>query len=103
MSAEVLRKAAAAMRYRAERIPVGPWEKEFSDVIRTDVPLGAKDYMIAETETVERAAHIASWHPAVALAVADWLDYAASVWMGFAPPEQTRLLTVANAYLGSDS
>jgi hypothetical protein len=51
------------------------------------------------------AAHIASWHPAVALAVADWLDDCARL------PATTfhgqvfdgRALAVARAYLGEQS
>ena len=60
----------------------------------------------------QEADHIASWHPAVALAVADWIDAAAVL----APPDPhhegeacetcdnvTRALAVARAYLGVTS
>lgn len=103
MSAERLREAAALMRARAESIPAGPWEKEFSDVIRTDVPFGSDGYLVAETATVERANYIASWHPLVAFAVADVLDLAAQ-WAedhpGSWPPASKAALVVANAYMG---
>lgn len=54
------------------------------------------------------AEHIASWHPAVALAVADWLDRVASMWdttSGFPPFDVLAVdaLYVANTYLGADS
>ena len=40
--------------------------------------------------------HYSAWHPAVALAVADWLDNAAHLY----PFDGSRPLAVANAYLG---
>lgn len=51
--------------------------------------------------------HIASWHPAVALAVADWLDYAADKWGDTDPMFIGRgvhvdaALKVARSYLGT--
>lgn len=72
--AETIRRAIEQMRADAASVPHGRWEKEFSDVVRTDVPFGGPGYLIAETATVERATYIASWHPAVALAVADLLE-----------------------------
>lgn len=45
--------------------------------------------------------HIASWHPAVALAVADWLDVTADMHeRGPVLPRLTEALAVARAYLG---
>jgi hypothetical protein len=51
------------------------------------------------------AEHIASWHPTVALAVADWLDFSAKVYGGHysSPKADSCALTVARAYLGSDA
>lgn len=120
MSAEILRRAASLMRERATAAPVrpGPWEKEFSDVIRTDVPLGAPGYLIAEVATVPEAEHIASWHPAVALAVADWLEAVAAWdseglgwtdrlnrtnWPSMWGDMQVEAIAVARAYLGESS
>jgi hypothetical protein len=44
--------------------------------------------------------HIASWHPAVALAVADWLDYVADAHDETACPAMSAAEQVARAYLG---
>jgi hypothetical protein len=95
VSTDQLRKAAALMRSRA----------------RAADALG----QIAETITTstcgEFAEHIASWHPAVALAVADWLDGEAermeTAWLlaGISTSENRRAqpaLAVARAYLGAD-
>lgn len=70
------------MRERATEAPVpaGPWESEFSDVIRTDVAFGGPGYLVAETGSVAEARHIASWHPVVALAVAKAMDDVAHAW-----------------------
>lgn len=117
MSANLLRRAAALMRERATEppIPPGPWETEFSDVIRTDLPFGAPGYLIAEGATLAEAHHIASWHPAVALAVADRLETAAhqweqidkaNSWLGTIALTYAHLdddLNVARAYLGEGS
>jgi hypothetical protein len=52
----------------------------------------------------EDRAHIASWHPAVALAVADWLDL--EVLIASDPKNHAEIsreaLAVAHAYLGAD-
>lgn len=85
MSSETLRRAAALMRERANDATGSPWQH-----IPTEDEAGCSDaYVIAltghssigedvgESMTAEDAQHIASWHPAVALAVADLLDLAA--------------------------
>ena len=100
MSAETLRKAAARMRERAETVTPGPWgvgnghwigtgiEQDGAGSFRFDRVLVELDDLnfdpnyqenVSEDtdpdEAVEaHAAHIASWHPTVARAVADWLD-----------------------------
>lgn len=132
MSAAVLREAAALMRERAEAATPGPWsaadEHELLDGSSPtwcvsnmrpgfEAMSPTKGYLgdVAETSLgfhqpcdEYNALHIASWHPAVALAVADWLDHQATSaeraerfqayderhWMG--------ALTIARAYLGSD-
>lgn len=70
MSAEVLREAAALMRARAEAATPSPWQIRHGQYVTTNsIPpalIGCDERPDAE--------HIASWHPAVALAVADWLD-----------------------------
>ena len=86
--AEELRAAAKAMRERAEAAQPGPWSIEtwkgmggtYASVM---VPFGpgaptAKKGLTAMsklgTQNAGTAAHIASWDPPMALAVADWLD-----------------------------
>ena len=112
MSADTLRKAAALMRERAEAALRGPWEAlgsehalGYFDVVQP----ADMDREIAARVWPSNAEHIASWHPAVALAVADWLDGVA--WAidsddelaepGFGEP--TAAFAVARAYLGEAS
>jgi hypothetical protein len=45
--------------------------------------------------------YIASWHPAVALAVADWLDRFADPVYCYGPAEYDSALNIARAYLGT--
>lgn len=94
---ETMRHAAKLMRQRAEIASTGePWEadKHYDALYYVDLKpsLGATDgpdddncYLKVENcapfeaprflpALHEYADHIASWHPAVALAVADWLD-----------------------------
>ena len=124
MSAETLRRAAALMRERAEAATPGPWTanvlgSEGYDVRSEHVPEkrlhrvrvsrhGWEDW---DTDRAN-AEHVASWHPAVALAVADWLDAEAAVWdaldahdrkFGTYTPQQGHAVIVARAYLGEAS
>ena len=110
MSADLLREAAAKMRERAEAATPGPWRvgAEGSEGSRVNPATGDKredSHWIAsvngrvQPEDGYNAAHIASWHPAVALAVADWLD--AEDTHQFGPTEHA--ITVARAYLGRDA
>jgi hypothetical protein len=79
MSAEVLREAAALMRERAQNVALTDWyftqahEESFRgyDVWTHD---GETHWTVATSDYADTAEHIASWHPAVALAVADWLE-----------------------------
>ena len=113
MSAETLRRAASLMRERAEaaeKVHASPWfpmgaksvaypmTKRMSGTVADTFPRGGSK-MQADT-----TAHIASWHPAVALAVADWLDAQAErAEIGFAGKVYEQALAVARAYLGEDS
>jgi hypothetical protein len=58
---------------------------------------------VCDAESAEHAAHIASWHPAVAAEVADWLDAEAAA-LECEPLEDTgtwrAALSIARAYLG---
>lgn len=126
---ETLRKAAALIRERANAATQGPWSLEQdwavvasgSDSVIHGYYEGtcpACDEGITDTASValqvEDAQHIASWHPAVALAVADWLDSVRAPddphTLAEAESKRCRLcaeyhraLAVARAYLGRDS
>lgn len=67
---KLLREAACVMRQRAQAATSGPWETGGDGLVW---PPRMGDPLSASTET-EDAEHIASWHPAVAMAVADWID-----------------------------
>jgi len=119
MSAETLRRAAALMRERARRAERavgagGGW------VATWDHSVAASDgAQIADCfDSGLTTAHIASWHPTVALAVADWLDAAYAAWhfeetslgaasvramSGNANDPDPHALAVARAYLGEAS
>lgn len=101
MSAAVLREAAALMRERAKDAPTSSY------VMRPD----HLRFVLGERAT----AHIASWHPVVALAVADWLDHEVDLaeekarycnrlvptsFVADDMPLSRQALTVARAYLG---
>ncbi len=117
MSAEKLRQAAALMRERAEAATPSPWVLWVDGIYRNpeqnDQGWLQYDARIAEVGddpddfvTEPDADHIASWHPAVALAVADWLDHAAeSADLNRTPyvdDHYRAALKVATAYLGAD-
>ena len=115
MSAEVLRE-------RAEAATPGPWlvgdGGAWSHLYNPSVTTNGSaadvsaDEWVAECGPVEvrgkqDAQHIASWHPAVALAVAELLEADARLMeqtaFAGADWEAAKSLAVARAYLGSDS
>ena len=92
--ASVLRRAATLMRERATAVPQGGWkgrpwqatecaddeaancecivyQGEYRPYTEAQVPL---IQYVADAESAEHAAFIASWHPLVAEAVAAWLE-----------------------------
>jgi hypothetical protein len=117
VSAEVLRQAAALMRERATGLPDAPWSvapgPAVKDAAGVKVASAALDTVPRDRTPIVQ--HIASWHPAVALAVADWLEEVAAwmdegvgllpatnigdVWIGM----RQHALAVARTYLGSDA
>lgn len=123
MSVDILRRAAALMRERADAATPGCWLQAFEQdgEVLADGSGYAGDYypssdvhiyeydghVVGEvnTERPDDAAHIASWHPAVALAVADWLELQArrldGVGLGMIVADHPAL-AVARAYLGED-
>lgn len=119
MSAELLREAAALMRERAKAATPGPWSevREGESLGCLAVVAGSDDELdVAPAVIPTNAAHIASWHPGVALAVADWLDREADGMDLIAATTRVAIeiggeltmqhstheeaLTVARAYLG---
>ena len=120
MSGDVLRRAAGLMRERAEAATPGPW---FADDVYGTVTAGLRSareaydreydnsdpdpWVIPESQDsstyVPDLRHIASWHPAVALAVADWLDGEAAFCEAEDVPPTPQALAVARAYLGADA
>ena len=120
MSAETLRRAAALMRERAEAATTHPFGRSWTASPHGDVHTGYSEW-ICDSADGGTAEHIASWHPAVALAVADWLDAEArqidaylakqadptwrfaGLWTRAAEERHAHALTVAQTYLGADA
>jgi hypothetical protein len=116
LSAELLRRAAAKMRVTAEAATPGPWVARMEGTypwvaLYTDPDLIADEFDLPHVEptgdhTPGDCPHIASWHPTVALLVADLLDGHAGVLdvvgeFALKPDSLTgRALAVARAYLG---
>lgn len=99
MSAAVLREAAALMRSRAEAAMESPWRARLFNgegqvVDSEDEILAVGDY--------EDMVHIASWHPAVALKVADLLDLLSELVDDY-PSDLEPAVDLARTYLGSAS
>ena len=94
-----LRAAAKLMRERASLMPPPPWRLH-----RTQITTGDGMNVIADSGLPERSRYVASWHPGVALAVADWLDIEAGI-LEKGLPDPTggwaEARAVARAYLGS--
>lgn len=110
--AEVLREAAALMRERAEAASrshpgawlVGDMEDEHATLYYVRTAQGGYDGAVSEVIASQSAAtHIASWDPAVALSVANWLDGVATAFEDgdhLLRPDRGRALAVARAFLG---
>lgn len=123
MSAELLRRAASLMRERAEAARPGPYTADAAPEMWNNPIVCGPEYPAEEEGRTHRfviaechgfskpanAAHIASWHPAVALAVADWLDACADyieLAMAGHPGWKAAVHhaeTIARDYLGSDA
>lgn len=113
-----LRAAAAEMRAKAEKATPGRWklwgmavmaDQDGTSNVDTAVPVCATYSTDAESGRLRTydADHIAGMHPAVALAVADWLDAAADglsperMSLSEAGPYAQGALAVAATYLGT--
>ena len=123
MSAALLREAATKMRERAEAATPGPWRvgAEGSEGSRVNPATGDKredSHWIAsvngrvQPEDGRNAEHIASWHPAIALAVADLIDELLRSLSVFGEPADddplwqkptaSTVVRLSRAYLGND-
>lgn len=103
---DLLRRAAALMRERATKARTGdhvPGDFWMHDLMwrskRYDVTAVDEGTVIAENLDRWTAEHIAGFGPAVALAVADWLDAAADDDRPRTPVDHAAL-AVAAAYMG---
>lgn len=87
MSAAELRRAAATLRNRAEAATPGPWRPEYSkgsgDCVLDAESTNCLDSVARTTHFRSGldAAYIATVHPAVGLALADWLDEGANGYL----------------------
>lgn len=102
MSAEILRRAAALMRERAE-VALAMREQAASNFPNIDMSWPTAENLEDNDWDAEDADHIASWHPTVALAVADWLDGCASVLEVHHGAVKAPAIRVARAYLGESA
>lgn len=124
---ESLRRAAALMRARAIAATPGPWGVGNDTLIATEVEQVSRGHcryqheVARVVEDIDRedsgnpvserndAEHIASWHPHVAIAVAELLERQAAFiekYGDFSDVEDlgdANALSVALAYLGSDA
>jgi len=105
MNNDLLHHTAALIRERAQAATPGPWTL-WDRGVGWEIP-ELPDVHDGTTFTQADATHIASWHPDVALAVADLLDEVAEDIAGAFSPNAyaeaneyaRRALTVARAYL----
>lgn len=118
MSADLLRRAATLMRERAEAATFtrSPWGVDEVGAVWAQEADG-QHVPISRQSTDRDAEHIASWHPAVALAVAKAMDDVAQAWeisdgwardldddpIRFEDTVDGGWLKVARAYLGEAS
>jgi hypothetical protein len=107
---EEIRRAAALMRERATKATPSPWEAEENTAVVAP-NYGDDGWTVFYDEDAHRRdiTHIASWHPAVALAVADLLDTlavgiesAAADRCENAYIDEVAVLAVARAYLAGE-
>ncbi len=111
MSADLLREAANLMRERAEAASPSPWS-EYGYPVETVTGEGGEstvrdpdgfDVALMTSDQFDDCPHIASWHPAVALAVADWLEATADEFDTECPSTYGDAIAVATTYLGRDA
>jgi hypothetical protein len=108
VSTETLRKAAALMRERANaaRDVTGASDWHIATAYEDGwscYAVRSSGGRVSSLSAEEEATHIASWHPAVALAVADWLGSLSYADERANAADYQDALTVARAYLGGDA
>jgi hypothetical protein len=106
VSAEILREAAALMRARAEAATSDPWPWQSRPNLarRNSITIQTRNQKFLAHYCDEAFAdHAASWHPTVALAVADWLEQESRIVCHSDNPTRHHALAVARAYLGRES
>lgn len=105
MTADRLREAARVLRERAEAATPGPWCDEYSGrtgpVVMDAASRNALDHVAKCSHFRDRsdAAYIATMHPVVGLALANWLDAQADTTCDCGVDEFA--LAVANLILGT--
>ncbi len=110
MTAELLRKAAATLRMRADIATDGPWRvsAEGSEGSRIAPASGTKREQARfianingriQPQDGSNAAYIAMMHPGVGLALADWLEDAA-LRRQYTPTPPDRALAIARLIVG---
>ncbi len=109
-SADELRAAATKLRTLAEGATPGPWTRDYN-YLTAEVPSGrpggevigqmTPSVVSLGTPDKANAAYVATMHPGVALALAKWLDAAATAWGRMPEPvDDCPPLDVARAING---
>lgn len=106
MSSEILLRAAALIRERASKATPGPWGAEVTTKMAITVYSTKTDEALYEDTfgSIPDAEYIASWHPAVALAVANMLEaeaeYDDECCLNASSERRRYALALAKTYLG---
>ena|SRR5690606_5605766 len=110
MSADRLREAAKVLRERAEAASEGPWWDIRAGLPGTDAEwiVDSDPTFIASTHIdsdrgKSDATYIATMHPGVGLALADWLDADADLSDDMDMPCEDEAVRLAGLILGSKS
>lgn len=104
--AKTIRRAVTLIRDRAREVPHGPWHwQALGDHGYPQRVYNESAVIVAESFTgpdarMADAEYIASWHPLVALAVADWLEASAKAHEGTSVNTASYSLKIALVYLG---
>lgn len=104
MSAHELRRASDTLRERADQAlgtDAAPWTMHDGGTYAEVLAAPSDGWKVAEYASHEAASYIATTHPGVGLALADWLDWTLTYIYGTDPiPDEHPALTVARAVFG---